>query len=355
MAEVTSSHVVAQFKYSYEYEGKTISFKKGETFQLLNTTNKDWWQVRRWLEDGTCESLYVPANYMKMKEKEEDSSHLYQNVKDLQDDYKRIKEQLDKKEQPAEKTKRDQPAEKTKREPAEKKVPPPTQPKTSPKMNRPKPNAKPDRPLPGNSHHGNKPHLPPSTEPEYAVPHSPQVTRKDVAPKVEAPPTSAPGQITQEWQPGYALPAPKKRSHTALNSTEESSSLDIGPRKLVPGVFEGNHLHQLELTLSQQMNTSSSNLSSSVPGIPSSRGVPVGLKPKPSKANAVRPKSYCIDDETNHSEVSTFKISATSFGIPEEPTANNEPHPQPRKSYKRPDYNPTASQGGHPLKVNDLF
>ena len=58
------SKVKAAYNYSYNYEGKKISFKKDEEFQLLNKSNKDWWQVRRWM-DGAAQDIYVPAVYVK--------------------------------------------------------------------------------------------------------------------------------------------------------------------------------------------------------------------------------------------------------------------------------------------------
>ena len=361
MAEVTSTHVVAQFKYSYEYEGKTVSFKKGEIFQLLNTSNKDWWQVRRWLENGTCENLYVPANYMKIKE-QEGPSHVYQNMSELQEDYKRMKQQMEEKKEQLESSVSKHTTT------SDKKAPPPTQPKTSPKLVHPKPHRKQHGPAGGgtaNGHPGNKLHSPHTAkiEPEYAIPNSPSSQRKPttaptvvttVAPssRTTEPPhlLATSGPIAREWQPGYALPMPKKqRSNTTIPSPAadtEETSLDVGPRKLVPGI--GNHLQQLELTFSQQMNSVGSGshlLSSSVPT--STHKIMPEVKPKPVK-DLIRPKSYCIDDE-NSLEVSTFKVSATSFGIPEEPFENNFAQPKVHKSYTRPDY---SNQGVPPsLKV----
>lgn len=56
--------VKAAYNYSYNYEGKKISFKKDEEFQLLNKSNNDWWQVRRYM-DGAAQDIYVPAVYVK--------------------------------------------------------------------------------------------------------------------------------------------------------------------------------------------------------------------------------------------------------------------------------------------------
>lgn len=56
--------VRAAYNYSYNYEGQKISFKKDEEFQLLSKSNKDWWQVRRWME-GSAQDIYVPAVYVR--------------------------------------------------------------------------------------------------------------------------------------------------------------------------------------------------------------------------------------------------------------------------------------------------
>lgn len=78
--------VKAAYNYSYNYEGKKISFKKDEEFQLLTKSNKDWWQVRRWME-GAAQDIYVPAVYVREVEepapcpKEVDAT--YMNLDDL--------------------------------------------------------------------------------------------------------------------------------------------------------------------------------------------------------------------------------------------------------------------------------
>lgn len=80
--------VKAAYNYSYNYEGQKISFKKDEEFQLLTKSNKDWWQVRRWL-DGSAQDIYVPAVYVKevdavvapVVKKEHDPT--YMNLDDL--------------------------------------------------------------------------------------------------------------------------------------------------------------------------------------------------------------------------------------------------------------------------------
>lgn len=85
--------VVALYKYSYVYEGKTITFKKGEKFQLLDKPNGDWWHVRRWQDSG-AEDIYVPANYVKEVQEEPAVSHspLYENMFDVAASYKKTKE-----------------------------------------------------------------------------------------------------------------------------------------------------------------------------------------------------------------------------------------------------------------------
>ena len=80
-----SGSVKAVYNYTYVYEGTKISFKKDEEFQLLAKSNKDWWQVRRWGEDGCAHDIYVPAVYVKevkteIKKKRE---NLYQNITDI--------------------------------------------------------------------------------------------------------------------------------------------------------------------------------------------------------------------------------------------------------------------------------
>lgn len=79
--------VKAAYNYSYNYEGMKISFKKDEEFQLLTKSNKDWWQVRRWLE-GNAQDIYVPAVYMKEVEGTtvavmEEKDPTYMNLDDL--------------------------------------------------------------------------------------------------------------------------------------------------------------------------------------------------------------------------------------------------------------------------------
>lgn len=78
--------VKAAYNYSYNYEGQKISFKKGEEFQLLTKSNKDWWQVRRWL-DGCAQDIYVPAVYMSEVENSDivvqSDQATYMNLDDL--------------------------------------------------------------------------------------------------------------------------------------------------------------------------------------------------------------------------------------------------------------------------------
>jgi hypothetical protein len=302
MAGVTSQYVVAQFKYSYEYEGQTISFNKGEIFQLLNMSNKDWWQVRRWLENGTCQNFYVPANYVKLKPPEEtqDSSHIYQNIQEIKEEIKKSKDNV-----------------------TDKRVPPPVQPRTSPKIARA---AKPtDNKIPHNkSNHDNKPHPQPApiAEAEYDVPIIPPGVGNTPSSHSSA---SSQGVITKEWQPGYSLPMKKRTQSLDI----DESSLDNGPRKASSNpldVDSNTQRHQIESSLNRQMPLLSSS-------VPSSHLAQV--------MKQLRPKSYCVDDEVVGS-VSTFMSSSTT--IPEEgPQPLSKPHPLsnplsvPRKSYKKSD------------------
>lgn len=331
-----ADHVVAQFKYSYEYEGKMISFKKGEIFQLLNTSNKDWWQVRRWLGNGSCENLYVPANYMKIKK--EESSPLYENMADLQDAYKKAKVQM---------------------VPSDRKVSTFTPLKASPKLVRTKSNSIEDKqtPQPANGHPGyNKPHpsLGDNAEPEYAIPHSPITKRKNVPP-VEPPPPSL---IAKEWVPGYALPVPKKRTQslaTDLDDEDDNKGLAMvgtKARKSIPTILENDSTNRQQLmsSLSKQLESSlSKQLSGGSAVPPTSTGpTPNKLAPVPKPRPKSRPKSYCIDDE-KPAEISTFKTTNT-FGIPEDRPIGEAP--PTRRSFKRQDYNVHETK---PIKVSQQF
>ena len=75
--------VKAVYNYSYNYEGKKISFKKDEQFQLLTKSNKDWWHVRRWLDEA-AQDIYVPAVYVVEVEKLAPcTEELYVNLDDV--------------------------------------------------------------------------------------------------------------------------------------------------------------------------------------------------------------------------------------------------------------------------------
>ena len=77
------SKVKAVYNYSYNYDGKKISFKKDEQFQLLSKSNKDWWHVRRWMDDA-AQDIYVPAVYVKeVEESPPCTEELYMNLDDL--------------------------------------------------------------------------------------------------------------------------------------------------------------------------------------------------------------------------------------------------------------------------------
>ena len=56
--------VLAKFDYSYTHGGKTISFKIGDRFSLINKANADWWHVKRCSVNGGVEEIYVPVLYV---------------------------------------------------------------------------------------------------------------------------------------------------------------------------------------------------------------------------------------------------------------------------------------------------
>lgn len=56
--------VLAKFDYSYSHGGKTISFKIGDRFSLINKANADWWHVKRCSVNGGFEEIYVPVLYV---------------------------------------------------------------------------------------------------------------------------------------------------------------------------------------------------------------------------------------------------------------------------------------------------
>ena len=348
--------VVAQFKYEYQYEGKTISFKKGDTFQLLNTSNSDWWQVRRWLDNGTCETLYVPANYMKKVEKEVDpsSSHVYQNMSDLQAEYKRAKSQMS-----SDSSKSDSMPHPSRRGGAGKKSPP----KTSPKLVRTKSTGNAiDTPTTGQPANGiNKPHPLVNNEPEYATPVSPGLTRKGVK-KEEGGVTIVPGPISKERIQGYSLPM-KKRTQSVDQLEDEGGAVSGAPRKSVPTILESDSVRQqLESSFTKQLASAISGgthplLGGGGAAPPTAGGNKLVPAPKPKPRSSSRPKSYCIDNEERPAEVSTFKATNT-FGVPvaedQELTTplsstSREAPPTARKSYKR--QAPPAPQQHHEYDV----
>jgi len=78
-----SASVRALYDYTYEYEGTKISFTKNEQFQLIAKSNKDWWQVRRYIQ-GSAQDIYVPAVYVKeVKAEVKKKETLYQNIDDV--------------------------------------------------------------------------------------------------------------------------------------------------------------------------------------------------------------------------------------------------------------------------------
>ena len=56
--------VLAKFDYSYTHGGKTVSFRIGDRFSLINKANADWWHVKRNNVNGGFEELYVPVLYV---------------------------------------------------------------------------------------------------------------------------------------------------------------------------------------------------------------------------------------------------------------------------------------------------
>ena len=83
--------VKALYSYTYDYEGSKISFKSGDEFQLLAKVNTDWWHVRRWVNEGCAQDIYIPAVYVK-EVGTEDSNPVYQNMAELKkqvDDFKK--------------------------------------------------------------------------------------------------------------------------------------------------------------------------------------------------------------------------------------------------------------------------
>ena len=56
--------ILAKFDYSYTHGGKTVSFKIGDRFSLINKANNDWWHVKRCSVSGGFEELYVPVLYV---------------------------------------------------------------------------------------------------------------------------------------------------------------------------------------------------------------------------------------------------------------------------------------------------
>uniref|UniRef100_A0A8C9VZ37 Tyrosine-protein kinase n=1 Tax=Scleropages formosus TaxID=113540 RepID=A0A8C9VZ37_SCLFO len=55
---------VTLFVALYDYEARTeddLSFRKGEKFQILNSTEGDWWEARSLT---TCGTGYIPSNYV---------------------------------------------------------------------------------------------------------------------------------------------------------------------------------------------------------------------------------------------------------------------------------------------------
>ena len=71
--------VLAKFDYSYTHGGKTVSFKIGDRFSLINKVNNDWWHVKRSNVSGDVEEIYVPVLYV--EEVTEPAAAVVQNSK----------------------------------------------------------------------------------------------------------------------------------------------------------------------------------------------------------------------------------------------------------------------------------
>lgn len=296
-----SSSVEALFKYSYEYDGKTISFQKGEKFSLMKKVNGDWWQVNRKHDDGVVECIYVPANYMKEVEDLTVKSHTYQNMADLHAEYQKARESI-------------------------KKQTSGTGLKSSPKLSRMK--SLDSTISGGQKSNGSVPSsvsvsptiiVPPSggvastsmpsrtfTEPEYAVP-TPPTTHKPEEEPVKP--------IVKEWQLGYSLPQHvKKRSVTVGGESE--SSLDAGSRDGGgPDTTVNTHSQQFQSMLNSQLSGSRPLSTLNTPVGSSGyqlKGVPAP-KPKPKHSSLPRPKSFCVDDEVPATP-STFAPSSAGLG-----------------------------------------
>lgn len=283
-----SSAVIAQYKYSYVYEGKTISFKKGEKFQLLSKANHDWWQVRRW-NQGEADDIYVPANYMKEEEETvKEENPLYENVEELAAKLRKERNgpALEKNLQP----KNLQPA-------------PVSQPSTG--------NGHIPQPAP-------KPSPTHKVEPEYATPNSPITNRRKPSDEAPPPVSISPNPETpifKEWQKGYALPSPKSRSQ----SVNDEQSMEKKQRAPPPVAAKSrDHIRSadkgqkqvIEALLSRQIRGDSPSRQDSSPQGPSSLGPPE-VKPR---HKMQRPKSYVFDanEETSSNTFSTFKTAAFS-------------------------------------------
>ena len=284
--------VEAQFKYSYVYEGKTISFRKGELFQLLKKVNSDWWQVKRKLDNGDTENIYVPANYMKEVDDFETQSHTYQNMAELKAEYLKAKGDV-------------KPVEKTQGIRTSPKVKARVTPKVNNKLGSERTlDSQPNGHIPPTGRDHNKPPQKCLSEPQYAVPDSP-LNRKKNSNNPPVSPTHK-GPIANEWQPGYSLPQTKKGRSLSLNDSEQSS-LDVGIRNVdVPSAISEkpsnevvDQRQRLAAVLDKQL------LMAPGPGqVGSQNRQAPAPKPKP-KSNKTRPKSYCIDDQTP-TEPSTF-------------------------------------------------
>lgn len=243
--------VIAQYKYSYDYEGKRITFTKGEQFKMVSKANNDWWQVQRCLEDGTLETIYVPANYMKLEEEPKPAESHYANIVDFKMEYQKAKEEMSK--QPDAN---------------------PKPPRRGPKVTRTKSHTLVD---------DRAPDLPPHNG------HLPLDARAQArAKRKSSEPAISPTELKGIWGHG------------------DESSRDVPPPGTRP---HGDQRKQLESLLNKQLS------GGAVQTLPtntttSSLNVPV-TKPKPKKGD--RPTSYYHDNE-EVADSSTFKSHVQSTG-----------------------------------------
>lgn len=283
-----TTNVEALFKYSYEYDGKTISFQKGEKFSLIKKVNGDWWQVNRKHDNGVIECIYVPANYMKEVEDPSVKSHTYQNMADLHAEYQKARESI-KKQHSGSGLKKNSPK-LSRMKSLDSNI------SSGQKSNGSVPSSASVSPTvvvpPSEGVANNGPPLRTVTEPEYAVP-TPPMTRKEEQETVKP--------IAKEWQLGYSLPQNVKKRSVTVGADSESTSLDTGSREETAQTPN----HQFQSILNSQLSSGTRPLSTLNAPVSSNVKSNPAPKPKPKHSSLPRPKSFCVDDEVP-STPSTF-------------------------------------------------